>query len=205
MIKTFLFDLGNVLVNFSHERMFRQIGQLCGRSAAETKSLLLEGDLFLDFECGRLTEEEFADRLGRRVGTRLDPEELYRAGSDIFEANAKMPPILAGLRDEGYRLVLLSNTCISHFRFVKEHFDVLEYFAEFVLSYEVGSIKPADEMFLAALEKIHCEPSECFYTDDIAENIAAGLRHGLQAEPFTSAAQLLERIRELGVDPDSTL
>ncbi len=29
-IKTFLFDMGNVLVKFCHERMCRQIGELCG-------------------------------------------------------------------------------------------------------------------------------------------------------------------------------
>ena len=42
MIRTCLFDMGNVLLHFCHERMCAQIGGLCGRTAAEVRALLID-------------------------------------------------------------------------------------------------------------------------------------------------------------------
>ena len=50
MLRTIMFDLGNVLLYFSHERMFEQMGALCGKPAEETRELML--DSLLDFEIG---------------------------------------------------------------------------------------------------------------------------------------------------------
>ena len=40
--KTIIFDLGNVLISFSHEKMFKQVGELIGMSSEEIYELLFE-------------------------------------------------------------------------------------------------------------------------------------------------------------------
>ncbi|MEZ5942969.1 MAG: HAD family phosphatase [Planctomycetaceae bacterium] len=198
-IKTILFDMGNVLVFFSHERMCRQIGELCGRSPENIRELLMGSDLQWNFERGRLTEEEFCESLSERVRHEFELDALREAASDIFVAHDEIEPILRGLKQNNYRLVLLSNTSISHFNWIQDRYNILEHFDDFTVSYEADAIKPEPGIYHRALSMIQCAPHECFYTDDIAEYVEAGRQHGLQAEVFLNAESLKTHLRERDV------
>ncbi len=195
MIRTFLFDLGNVLLHFSHDRMCEQIGALCGRTGPDVRKLLIDSGLQWDFERGRVTDVEFCRGLGAAADFTFELEALKHAGSDIFVLNEPMLPILDALKARGHRLVLLSNTSIAHFEFVEREYGVLERFDDFVLSFRVGALKPDRAIFEAALKSIQCDPEECFYTDDIAAYVEAGREFGLQAEVFTDHNALLQQLR----------
>lgn len=199
VLQAVLFDLGNVLAFFSHDRMCAQIGELCGRSAQEIREVLIDTGLQWRFERGWLTEREFQRELERVLEHEFDFSELIRAGSDIFEENLSLLPVLDELHARGIKLVLLSNTCISHFQFVAESFRVLERFDDVILSCEVGHLKPEPEIFEAAVAAIGCSPDRCFYTDDISEYVATGRRYGLHAEVFSGTDQLLIHLARLGV------
>lgn len=200
MIKTFLFDMGNVLVHFSHERMCDQMGRLCTKSGSEIREFLFESGLQWSFERGFLNEEQFHERFQTHAGQSIDQAALIEAGSDIFWINESLLPVLDALKQRGHRLVVMSNTSVSHFRFVQSRFDVLRRFDDFVLSYEVGAIKPEPKIYEAALDKIHCAPEECFYTDDIADYVIAGRKFGLQAEVFTDTASLRKHLSARDVE-----
>lgn len=202
MIRTFLFDLGNVLLHFSHDRMCEQIGALCGRTGPDVRTLLIESGLQWEFERGRVSDVEFCKGLGTAASHEFELEALKRAGSDIFILNEPMLPILDALKARGHRLVLLSNTSIAHFEFIEREYDVLERFDDFVLSFRVGALKPDRAIYEAALAAIQCDPAECFYTDDIAPYVEAAREFGLQAEVFTDHHALLAQLRERGLKLD---
>ena len=199
MIKTFLFDMGNVLVHFSHDRMCEQIGALCGRTGADLKHLLIESGWQLDFERGLVTPEEFHFWFEEKFKARVDIKDLAFAASDIFTLNAPIVPVLDELKSRGHRLVLLSNTSVFHFDFVRERFNVLDRFDDFVLSYEVKALKPHPDIFEDALKKIECDAPDCFYTDDIAQYVEGGRQHGLDAEIFTTASELKKHLAVRGI------
>lgn len=199
MIKTLLFDMGNVLVHFSHDRMCAQMARLCARSGPEVRTLLFDSGLQWDFERGFLSEEQFHEQFQALSGQSMEMTSLIEAGSDIFWINESLLPVLDRLKERGHRLVVLSNTSISHFQFVERQFDVLQKFDDYVLSYEVGAIKPEPKIFEAALKKIDCAPEECFYTDDIAAYVEAGRKFGLQAEIFTDTAKLRRHLEARGI------
>ncbi|AMV17783.1 HAD family hydrolase [Planctomyces sp. SH-PL14] len=198
-IKTFLFDMGNVLVKFCHERMCRQIGELCGHEGPEVKRRLLDSGVQWDFERGKVTEAVFMGQMEEILGVKMDREQLYAAGSDIFHVNEEMMPVLESLKRQGFRLVLFSNVGESHFRWIGERFDFLRFFDDTVLSYKEGGIKPEPHMYEAALGRIHCEPGEVFYTDDIADYVVKGRTYGFQAEVFTTADSLRAQLAPRGV------
>ncbi|MEZ6044525.1 MAG: HAD family phosphatase [Planctomycetaceae bacterium] len=204
MLKTILFDMGNVLVYFSHDRMCQQMGALYDRSESEVRELLMSSGLQAGFERGTIQPEElwheFELRFGAKLGRQVTLQELERAGSDIFWLNEPMPELLEELKSFGLRLVLLSNTSISHFEFIMREFSVLQYFDDYVTSYEVGAMKPEPAIYQAALEKIDCLPEECFYTDDIEIYIEAAREYGLQAEVFHSVAELRTHLKRAGLD-----
>eukprot|EP00913_Durusdinium_trenchii_P028437 g26665.t1 len=174
MIRTILFDMGNVLVHFSHDRMCEQMGKTCRMSGPDMRTHLFGGNLQGDFERGRLSPSEFHQLVLRDSAGDVEPDSLRVAASDIFTLNAGMPEILDGLRELGIRLVLLSNTSLWHFEWVRQQFDVLDRFDDVVTSYEAGAIKPEPGIYESALGKIQCSPEECFYTDDIPEYVAKG-------------------------------
>jgi glucose-1-phosphatase len=198
-IRTLLLDLGNVLVYFSHERMCAQIAGAFGVPEARVRNLILGTSLQSRFERGQISESAFQQELEQALGRRIQLSALESAVADIFELNEAMVPLLDRWKRDGYRLVLLSNTCVSHYRWIRERFNVLEGFDACVLSFEVGSVKPEDAIFHSALQAIECAPGECFYTDDIATYVEKGRSHRLQAEIFTDAATLARHLESRGV------
>jgi putative hydrolase of the HAD superfamily len=199
-LKTIIFDMGNVLVHFCHDRMCRQIGALSDHTSAQVRQLLIDSQRLWDFERGRLTAAEFHRDWERLVDRPLDPAAVALAASDIFALNEPIVPVLDALRSQGLRLVLLSNTSIWHYEFIWRTWDVLQRFDETVLSFEVGAIKPEPEIYRAAIDRAGCAPHEAFYTDDIPRYVEAGRQHGLQAEVFVGVPQLREHLRRFDLE-----
>ncbi|WP_419192729.1 HAD family hydrolase [Kolteria novifilia] len=198
-----LFDLGNVMIRFSHEKMFDQVGALCGASGDEASRWFLESPLPGQFERGQVGGGEIHRWIEGMADRRLKREEVKLAISDIFWAVSRMEAIAGHIKQAGLRLVLLSNTCAWHVDFIRERFDVLAPFDDLVLSYEVGAAKPESRIYEVALERIGCVPGECFFVDDKQENIDAACRHGLDAELFTDADAFLQHLAARGLSVGS--
>lgn len=196
-IKTVLFDLGNVLVDFSHERMCSQLANVFNVETELIRSHLFESGLSHKFERGELSEEEFQEDLEGKLNCQCTLTALQQAAGDIFTKRPEMEEFVTLLKNQGFRLVLLSNTCVTHINWIQQHFTILQHFDDLVLSYEVGRCKPEEGIYRVALEKIHCLPEECLYTDDIPENIASGQRFGLQAILFQSPTQFIHDLSTL--------
>ncbi len=198
-LRTIIFDMGNVLAFFSHEKMCRQIAELCGCDEITLQKELIESGLQWEFERGRIDEHELKVRLERKFNCRLDLSRLCHATADIFELNESILPVLDELKRREFRLVVLSNTCTTHVRFIRETFDVLGRFDELVLSYEVGAVKPEPAIFQAAMQAAQCEPHEALYADDITAYVEAGRSHGLNAVVFTTTEAFVRDLKSYGL------
>jgi putative hydrolase of the HAD superfamily len=198
-IKTCFFDMGNVLVHFSHEKMCANIAQMCGWSDVKTKSFLLDEGRQWKLERGEITEEEFHDDFCQATGRCLNIDDLRHAAADIFWLNESIVPLLHELKSAGQRLVLLSNTSITHVRFIEKNYDVLDLMDDRVTSYEAGAMKPDDRIFEVALSKALCDPSECFYTDDIEAYIRKAESFGIHSRLFTTTESLRTSLSELQI------
>lgn len=197
--KALLFDLGNVCLPFDHGKMFLQIGDLFGVPATEIQNTLAGGTLLGDIERGQVSDDELHAMLCDRFGKVVDAAALFEAASDIFTADPAMNELLSKVAATEIPLILVSNTSGPHIDFVRRKFDVLDHFDKLILSYEVKAAKPELAFYEAAFDAAGCQPSECFYTDDIADYIEAARRLGVDAELFTSAAQLGQQLRDRNV------
>jgi len=196
-IKTCFFDMGNVLLHFSHVKMCENIATLCGWNYEQTKTFLLDEGLQWKLERGEITEDQFHEEFCRASERRLDLDELRHAAADIFWLNESIMPVLHRLREAGLRLVLLSNTSVTHLRFIEQKFSVLELMHDRVTSFEAGSLKPDNGIYEVALSKAHCEPEECFYTDDIEAYIRKGETFGIHSRVYTTTENLQKDLQEL--------
>ena len=65
MIKFLYFDLGNVLVHFTVERMLRQVGAAAGVEPERVGEVVFHGGLQTELETGRITPRQFYEQIGR--------------------------------------------------------------------------------------------------------------------------------------------
>lgn len=194
-IKTFFFDLGNVLVFFDHEKMHEQIAKLCGLDMGVTRTLL---QTQLDaYERGALSSAELHGMLCDLSKKEIPWNKALHALSDIFKPNTEMIPIIQKLKSNNKKLFILSNTCAPHFEFLHASYPFLHLFDGYILSYEVGARKPEKKIFEHALKLSDKEP--CFYTDDIPEYVEAARSFQLDAEVFTTAQNLSKQLLKRGV------
>jgi HAD superfamily hydrolase (TIGR01509 family) len=86
-----------------------------------------------------------------------------------------------------------------HFGIAKERYPLLRHFDGYVLSYEVGSLKPAPEIYREAIARAGCRPEECFFTDDLLANVEAARQEGMEAVQFQSFDQLQAELAARGI------
>ena len=197
-IQAVIFDLGNVVLFFSHDRMCRQLGRCFGLQSAEVHECLFATDFVSRYDRGLATTQEMFELLGSRGGVLPDVAEARAAAGDIFEVNVALEPVLEELKSRGMTLVALSNTCEVHTSHVARHFDVLQRFDRLVLSHEVGFTKPSPEIYGLAVQAAGCPPSSCYFTDDVPEYVEAARSCGLDAEVFVDADQTVAALRARG-------
>ncbi len=199
--KFLYFDLGKVLVDFTVERMFRQMAEVAGIDAAAVERAVFDGGLQQQYEIGQISGEEFYDGFCRLTGTRADPQALETAGSDIFVLNVRMLPVVAQLRQAGYPMGILSNTCESHWEHCRRRFRILEAcFSRHALSYRIKAVKPDAAIFHAAAELAGVAPEEIFFTDDTPGHVDGAKAAGFDAVTYTSTHQCVAELRARGVE-----
>ncbi|MDG2130885.1 MAG: HAD family phosphatase [Fuerstiella sp.] len=202
-IKTCLFDMGNVLVHFSHDKMCRNVATVAGAPEAQVRDLLLHSGLQWKLERGDISEREFHDRCQQQLRVAVDFDSLKHAVADIFRLNHSIVPLLAELKQLGLRLVLLSNTSITHLEFIQEKFGVLKSFDAITTSYQARVLKPHARIYEDALSKADCEPQECFYTDDIEEYVVAARNFGIHAAVYYETTKTRGALQNLGIPVSS--
>lgn len=196
--KALIFDLGKVLIPFDFQRGYRALEQFCPHPAAEIRRRIIASGLVPPFETGLIEPRDFVARLTEALDLTMDYSGFCRAWGSIFYGQLIPDRVLESLAAR-YRLVLLSNTNAIHFEMVRETYPLLRYFHELVLSYEVRSMKPDSRIYHAAIERAGCKAEECFYTDDITENVAAGLREGMDSVQFETPEKLEREMSERGI------
>jgi len=105
--------------------------------------------------------------------------------------------ILKQLKVARYPLYGLSNWSAETFPFARQKYDFFDLLDDFVISGEVGHIKPDPEIFEIMLEKIGKPAQECLFIDDSLTNIKQAQKMGFATIHFQSPEQLAVALHEL--------
>jgi putative hydrolase of the HAD superfamily len=199
MIRAVFFDIGNVVLYFSHERMFRQLAAVSGATVAEVRREAVDRGLAQRYDRGELSTEDFLARLQALGGGDGNAAAMRRAATDIFSVNRGVESVVEALAGRELELGVLSNTCEVHSTYVVERFAVFRHLRHRVFSHQVGAVKPEPAIFRAAHEAAGVEPEDCFFTDDRPEFVAAARRAGFEAETFRGARYLRLQLARRGL------
>jgi putative hydrolase of the HAD superfamily len=198
MIKSILFDLGNVIIPFDIKRAYARMSERCGCKPEEVAARIRATGLVRPFEKGEIEAEPFVRELCGALKLNISHQEFCDWWSCVFLPEPLVPEELLEDLASRHRLLALSNTNPIHFAMLKEAYPLLRHFDDYVLSYEVGAAKPEAKIYQEAIARAQCGPEECFFTDDLAVNIEAARAHGMDAVQFLSAEQLKRELRSRG-------
>ena len=201
MIKTILFDFGDVFINLDKAATLRELEKL------EVKSFS-ENDLKqnIDYEKGLLTSEAFVEAY-LKTYPHLTEDGFKKSWNSILVdfPEYRLDFVKQLSKENKYQLILLSNTNHIHIDWVKENVMFFDEFRScfdaFYLSQEINLRKPEPSIYQYVLEKHDLKPEEILFIDDTKENTDAASTLGIHTwniDPKTEdVTQLFEIKKEL--------
>ncbi|MBI5467256.1 MAG: HAD family phosphatase [Candidatus Kerfeldbacteria bacterium] len=197
MIKIVFFDMGGVVIRETEPDIFTQIAdQLHIDRQAVMK---LRQDWKDQLHRGELTAEEFAKKLAELFGVTDDVLAVWRQiyGTNIAPDNGVLA-IIRTLRKQ-YHVGLISNITDIHAGELMKR-SLYDLFDPAILSCDVGLSKPGPEIFRLALDRANVNADEAVFIDDVQANVNAAVEVGMKGIRFLSASQLVEDLKNVGVE-----
>jgi HAD superfamily hydrolase (TIGR01509 family) len=198
-VKTIVFDLGKVLVDFDYSIAGRKLAARASMAAAELGQFLIHVPLIIRYETGLITSEEFYQEVRAASGYLGDMEEFAALFADIFTPIEPMIQLQTQLRRHGYPTFIFSNTNELAVRFIRKNLPFFNNFDGYILSYEHRSMKPDARLYEVVEEQSGSRGAEILYLDDRPENVDAGAQRGWQVILQQSADKTRAKINELGL------
>ena len=193
-MKTVFFDLGGVLIDFSHEKMCQQLAKLSGLTQDQMRAFLFDQKTAELYETGKIDSHYMHFKICQLAKRQLDYRDVMLASSTIFEPIPKTIALLDSLKMRGRKLILLSNTCEAHFDYAKKTYPFMRKFDAYLLSYKVGVRKPDPRIFQMALDLTISKPHDCLYIDDIETHTLAAAKLGLPSHHYTGEKALIDEL-----------
>lgn len=197
-IKLLVFDMGHVFVDFEWESVC-QVFCESAKIDREYFDPILRRIAALGYERGKVDTAGLIEALYDMIGIRYSREEFNTMWNHTFRENVEMAELLQKLKEQ-LPIYLLSNTNEAHWQYLEDTYNVSRHFQELILSYEVGHVKPAPEIYEKVLTLSGFDAANCLFVDDLPQNIAAASELGMQTIHFQGAEDLKKRLKTMGLD-----
>jgi len=200
MIKAVVFDVGGVLQT-SQSKFFSnyiykkfQIDKLEFDKAFQKILPLLT--------TGKINERAFWEKFIKETKSKTpipkkSPFENKKYLS-LHKKNFKVIKIVKNLKQNKYKLAVLSNTISTHAKICREK-GLYDLFPIVILSNKVGLKKPDPEIYRLVLKKLDTKPIETIFIDDRKENTNTADKLGFRTIVFKNAEQLKRDLKKFKV------
>lgn len=199
--KAIIFDLGNVLLPIDLSLTYEAFAAYSSLSSSEIASAIIGRQLWVPYESGQQTDEEFRDFLRVQLNLTISDAEFDQAFSALLlDFPAGVYEWIATLKSQ-FHLVLLSNTSSIHAeRFTKvalgpEGQNLFSLFHHVYYSFEMGLVKPNLSIYRRVLNDQGFSAEEVLFFDDNVANINSAKSMGIQSfliDPTRSFIQIQE-------------
>ena len=196
-IENIVFDIGNVLLDWDPEGIYRTLFNKDDYSNHPLSSIV-GGEVWLELDKGTIELDAAIEKLSKM-------NEPYGQEIDKFirEAPYHIPPLKNTIdyairyKELGCRIYLLSNFPEYGFKIIRSKFDFFNQFHGEIISWNVKAIKPDRNIYDILLSKYNLDPKTTLFIDDSKENITAAENldiKGLHLKKDTDLGLELKRI-----------
>jgi len=180
MIKTLIFDFGDVFINLDKVGALQNALNLFQLKEFSPEMIACNEA----YEQGHISSEAFIAFYKNEFPNLSEPEILDAWNYILRDFPIHRLVFLKQLAsDKKYQLILLSNTNAFHIKWIQER--VLFYdnfksqFDQFYLSHEIQLRKPNHSIYQFVLNQNNLNPETCLFIDDTEENILAASELGI--------------------------
>lgn len=197
MIRTVIFDIGNVLAGFAWKEYFLGFGypdDIFRRLAKAT----VESSVWQEHDRGRLSDEELIELFIKNdPGIEKEIRETLDCISGMLTRYDYAIPWIQELKGKGYQVLVLSNFASKAYRDCQDALDFLDYVDGGILSFQDKVVKPDPEIYKLLLDRYHLNPEECVFLDDTEKNLPTAARFGIHTIHFQNREQAVKELDKL--------
>lgn len=199
MIRNIIFDVGNVLVEYSWERMLKAL-HITGEAYDAVAKATVLSPMWNELDRSLLSDEEILEGFIQNAPeyekeTRLVwdniPESIH-----CYDYSVEW---VRKFRKKGYGTYILSNYSKRGYEMTKQELPFVADMDGVLFSYEVKLVKPEPEIYQTLLKKFQLKPEESVFLDDNEKNIIAAREAGIHAIHFRNKEQAEAELEKLGV------
>ena len=187
--KNILFDMGNVLVTYNPEWVIRHYTE-DEALIREVKNIVFNSQEWLLLDAGLIEEEKAERNWMERLSSDKARELAHLSFQNWHLYNMKVIPgtaeMIRALKENGKEIYLLSNASLRLLSIYKEVIPAVECFSGIFYSAAHKCVKPQDIIYERFLKEYSLKPSDCFFIDDLEENISAAKAVGISGAVMKS-------------------
>jgi putative hydrolase of the HAD superfamily len=194
-----VFDFSGVIAKTDKEELAEFIAGSLELSQEEALQALAQ---FKIYASKGGTQSDFWIAYAKSHDKSLPPgwfEQLYEAQLKAVKEIPGMTDLVKNLQKQGFQTALLSNVKEHHAK-VKRQLGYYDLFYPVLLSYEVGANKPDPKIFEILLERLNKRADQILFIDNKLINVEGAQAMGIDSIFFTSKDQLIDALKERGVD-----
>ena len=200
-IKTIIFDLGGVLIDWNPEYLFLDVFN----NDREKTNWFLNNICTSHWnECqdaGRTIREGTLEKINQFPEYKTQIELYYNEWEKMLGGEIKESvEILKKLLDKmEFQIVALTNWSAETFPIALKRFEFLSWFEDILVSGKEKTRKPFPEIYEMAIKRFGLIPEKSIFIDDNYRNILAAQNMGIKGIHFTSASELKKQLREFNI------
>lgn len=177
----YIFDLGNVIVDIDFNRVLGAWSDFSRVPLATLKQNFTMGEAFRQHERGEISDEAFAQAICHDLELPLSYEQFSHGWQAVFVGlRPEVIDIMHKLREQGHRVVVLSNTNRLHTTFWPDEYPEIRAAADKIyLSQEMGMRKPEARIYQELLRAEGFTAADAVFFDDNADNIEGANQLGI--------------------------
>lgn len=195
-VNTLIFDFGGVIYNIDIQLGIENLKKIGFTTADDYIGHFAHNGFFVQWENGGVSVEEFRSEIRKRCINVVTDQDIDDAWCSIMlEIPDERIDLLQQLRKK-YRLLLLSNTNPLHIEvstkneLAKRELTMDNLFDKCYYSFELGAVKPGEEIFLKLLQDADVKVENCLFLDDGEKNIETAKKLGFNTYLVTPGQSL---------------
>lgn len=200
MINTIIFDIGQVLAHFRWREFLVERGYDEKTIDKIAKATVLS-PIWNEEDRGAMDHEQIIwDCCGLDPSVAEEIVDFFDHQGETVREFSYSKKLIQNLKENGYKVYLLSNYGESNFQNAKRDFEFIKLVDGYVISYEVKHVKPEAEIYEALLKKYNIVAEEAVFLDDLVANLEGAKKFGMHTILFRSLDEALSELRKLGVN-----
>lgn len=200
MIKTVIFDLGGVLIDWNPEYVFKNYFE-----TQEARNFFFKRVCTFNWnekqDAGRKIEDANAELIEKFPEYETEILAFYGRWEEMLGGSiAGSVQILQKLTDNNqYRLLALTNWSAETWPIALRKYGFLNQFESILVSGKEGMKKPNPAIYELLLTRSGLIAEECLFIDDNLRNIEAAKKMGIHGIRFKNPDQLFSELNKLGI------